>query len=111
METPQKVKRTQKVTAEEVAKDPKTALAQVANTAARPGVLTTEWWSVILAGAISSVMAIVGLPGGTATQVAGIVAPIVLALVYAFVRSQTKGALADALQAVFPQATSDPPGG
>src|SRR5262249_29954758 len=74
------------------------------NTVSRPGPLTTEWWTVLIAGAVSSVLAVVGLPGSAASQVAGIVAPIVIALVYAFTRSRTKGALADALKAIFPQA-------
>jgi hypothetical protein len=85
------------------------SLANMANTAARPGALTTEWWTVLIAGAASYVLAKIGLPGPTAAQVAGIAAPILLALVYAYVRARTKGALADALKAIFPQA-GDAPG-
>ena len=80
------------------------AVAQIANTVNWPGPLTTEWWSVLIAGGASSLAAAIGLPGPAAAQVAGIAAPIILALVYAFVRAQTKGALADALKAIFPQA-------
>jgi hypothetical protein len=92
------------LTADEVQKNPSAALAQISNTAARPGPLTTEWWTVLIAGAVSSVLALVGVPGSAAAQVAGIVAPIAIALVYAFVRAHTKDALADALKAIFPQA-------
>jgi hypothetical protein len=92
------------ITAESVEQNPYEAVAQITNAVTKPGALTTEWWSVIIAGAVSSVLAAVGVPGSSAAQVAGIVAPVVLALVYAFVRTQHKGTLADALQAVFPQA-------
>jgi hypothetical protein len=81
------------------------AMANAVNTASRPGPLTTEWWTVLVAGALSSTLSAVGLPGSAAAQVAAIVAPIVLALTYAFIRAQTKGSLASALTAVFPQAT------
>lgn len=85
---------------------PTEAVTRIANTINRPGPLTTEWWSVLIAGALSTVLAVIGLPGSAATQVAAIIAPIALALVYAYVRSRTKGALADALTAIFPQALS-----
>lgn len=85
-------------------KDRLAAIAQISNTVTRPGPLTTEWWTVVLAGAISAALALTGLPGSAAAQVAGIVAPILLALMYALVRSRTKGALAEVLQAIFPQA-------
>lgn len=81
-------------------------VTQLSNTVARPGALSTEWWTVLIAGAVSSALAVIGLPGSAAAQVAGIVAPILLALAYAFVRAHTKGALADALEAIFPQAGS-----
>lgn len=98
------VRKGRAITGESVKQNPYEAVAQISNAVTRPGPLTTEWWSVIMAGAVSSVLAAIGLPGSSAAQVAGIVAPVVLALVYAFVRTQHKGALADALQAVFPQA-------
>jgi hypothetical protein len=87
------------------------AIASLTNTVSRPGALTTEWWTVLVATALSTVLGIVGVNGSTATQIAATFAPIVLALAYAFVRAHTKGALADALSSVFPQATSNPPGG
>jgi hypothetical protein len=97
------------LTAEAVKANPSAAIAQISNTITRPGPLTMEWWSVLIAGAASAALAAAGLPGSSAAQVAGIAAPIILALVYAFVRAQTKGALADALKAIFPQATTAPP--
>jgi hypothetical protein len=87
------------------------AIANASNTVSRPGPLTTEWWTVLVATAVSAVLGVVGIKGSAGAQVATIVAPIVLALAYAFVRAHTKGALADALRAVFPQATTSPPGG
>jgi hypothetical protein len=80
------------------------AMANAINTASRSGPLTTEWWTVLLAGALSTTLGTLGLPGSAAAQVAAIAAPIVLALAYAFARAHTKGALASALTAVFPQA-------
>ena len=85
-------------------------VAQISNTVTRPGALTTEWWTVVIAGAASAGLALTGVPGSEAAQVAGIIAPIVLALVYVFVRTRTKGALADVLQAIFPQADAAPQG-
>jgi hypothetical protein len=81
-------------------------VAQIANTVTRPGALTTEWWTVVIAGVASAVLALTGIKGPEAAQIAGIIAPIALALVYVFVRTRTKGALADVLQAVFPQANA-----
>jgi hypothetical protein len=86
-------------------------VAQISNTVSRPGALTTEWWSIVIAGAASAGLALTGIPGSEAAQVAGIIAPIVLALVYVFVRTRTKGALAEVLHAVFPQADGPGPGG
>jgi hypothetical protein len=60
----------------------------------------------VLAGAVSALLAGFGGQGAAAAQVAAIVSPIVLAHAYAFIRSHTKGALAGALQAAFPQANS-----
>jgi len=91
------------------ATDQNPVVAQISNTVTRPGALTTEWWTVVIAGAVSTVLAVTGLPGSEAAQVAGIVAPILLALIYVFVRSRTKGALAEVLKAVFPQADDNPP--
>jgi hypothetical protein len=100
----------QPLTSEQIRTNPTAAVAQITNTVARPGPLTTEWWTILLAGAVSSVLALVGLPGSAATQIAGVVAPIAIALVYAYVRARTKGALADALEAIFPEAgTTTPP--
>lgn len=99
------------VTAEELQQNPLAGVAQISNTVTRPGALTTEWWSVVIAGVVSTVLALTGLPGSEAAQVAGIIAPILLAVIYVFVRSRTKGALAAVLQGVFPQADSPQPTG
>jgi len=87
------------------------AIANLSNTVSRPGPLTTEWWTVLVATGLTTLLGIVGVKGSTATQLAATVAPVVLALAYAFVRAHTKGALANALAAVFPQASSNPPEG
>lgn len=94
---------TQKVTQDQVNANPNSVLAQVANTVARPGVFTTEWWTVIIAGIASSIIGIFGVSSNTASQVTATIAPAALALIYAFVRSYTKGSLAGVLEAVFPQ--------
>ena len=83
------------------------AIAAIANTVARPGPLTTEWWTMLLGGGVSALLAQVHLPGGTAAQVSAIAAPVIVSLVYAFVRSHTKGALADILKELFPQAAAN----
>lgn len=97
----------EKVTPTSAAQNP--VVAQISNTVTRPGPLTSEWWTIVIAGAASTVLALTGLPGSDVAQVAGIVAPIVLALIYALVRLRTKGALAEVLQAVFPQADDPTP--
>src|ERR1700722_9753932 len=94
---------TQKVTKEDIKANPNSALAQVANTAARPGVLTTEWWTLVVAGIASSVIGAVGVSSNTATQIAAVIAPVAVGVIYAFTRAHTKGILADVLEAAFPQ--------
>ncbi len=84
--------------------DPNSSLSPITNTVARPGILTTEWWTLIVAGVTSAAIGIVGVSNNTATQIATTAAPVAVALIYAFVRGHTKGALADVLQAVFPEA-------
>jgi hypothetical protein len=84
------------------------SIVQMSNTVTRPGILTTEWWMGLIALGVSAALAVVGVSSSQAVEVAATVAPIVLALVYAFVRAHTKGGLADALQSIFPQATSNP---
>jgi hypothetical protein len=83
---------------------PTVALAQVANTISRPGVLTTEWWTLVISAVASATIGLVGVSSNTAAQFAGTIAPVAVALIYALVRAHTKGALADVLQAAFPAA-------
>jgi hypothetical protein len=87
------------------------AIAHLTNAVSRPGPLTTEWWTVLIATLLSTVLGVVGVTSNTATQIAATAAPIVLALAYAFTRAHTKSALATALSAIFPQASTNPPGG
>jgi hypothetical protein len=87
------------------------AIAHLTNTVSRPGPLTTEWWTVLIATTLSTVLGVVGVKGSAGTQIAATAAPVVLAVGYAFVRAHTKGVLAKALLAVFPQAASNPPSG
>jgi hypothetical protein len=68
------------------------------------GYLTTEWWTTITGGALSAVLALVHVGGSTATHVAAVVAPTVLAALYAITRTIHKSALASVLGDVFPQA-------
>ena len=88
----------------DVIASPNAALAPVANTVSRPGYLTTEWYTLIAAGVVSTLVGKLGVSSNSATQVAAVIAPIAVALIYALVRGHTKGALADVLQAAFPQA-------
>jgi hypothetical protein len=85
------------------------AIAHLTNAVSRPGPLTTEWWTVLIATTLSTVLGVVGVKGSTGTQIAATAAPVVLAIGYAFVRAHTKGVLAQALSAAFPQAASKPP--
>ena len=71
--------------------DPNSSLSPITNTVARPGILTTEWWTLIVAGVTSAAIGIVGVSNNTATQIATTAAPVAVALIYAFVRGHTKG--------------------
>jgi hypothetical protein len=82
------------------------ALAAASNSLARRGYLTTEWWTTIIGGALSAVLALVHVSGSNATHVAAVAAPALLAGLYAFTRTMHKSALATALGAVFPQAAA-----
>jgi hypothetical protein len=70
------------------------------------GYLTTEWWTTILGGALSAVLALVHVGGTTATHVAAVIAPAVLAALYAITRTMHKSQLASLLSDVFPQAAA-----
>lgn len=69
----------------------------------RRGYLTTEWWTTVVGGALTLMLAYVR-PGDTAApQTAAIIAPVVLAVAYSISRTMHKSALADVLQAALPQ--------
>jgi hypothetical protein len=70
------------------------------------GYLTTEWWTTILGGALSAVLALVHVGGTAATHVAAVIAPAVLAALYAITRTMHKSQLASLLSDVFPQAVA-----
>lgn len=80
------------------------ALAAVSETLARRGYLTTEWWTTIIGGAVSAVLALVHITGSSATHVVAVVSPALLAGLYAVSRTMHKSALASALSDLFPQA-------
>ncbi|MBV9311800.1 MAG: hypothetical protein JOZ73_13290 [Solirubrobacterales bacterium] len=68
------------------------------------GYLTTEWWTTIVAGALSAVLALVHVSGSSATHIVAVATPALLAAVYAIVRTMHKSALAATLRDAFPQA-------
>jgi hypothetical protein len=75
------------------------------------GYLTTEWWTTIVGGALSAVLAVVHISASSATHVVAVLAPALLAALYAITRTMHKSALASVLRDVFPQAAaaSTPP--
>ncbi len=79
-------------------------LQDIASAASRRGYLTTEWWTTVLAAVLSTVLGLVGLHGPAAAQAAGILAPVLVAAVYAFARTRHKSALAQLAALAFPQA-------
>lgn len=81
-------------------------LADVSNSLVARGRLTTEWWTTLIGGALSAVLALVHVHGSTGTQIVAIAAPALLAGVYAIVRTMHKSALASTLRDVFPQAAA-----
>jgi hypothetical protein len=81
------------------------ALNEVAKTLGRRGFFTTEWWTTIIGGALSAVLALVHVKGSGAEQAVAVLSPAVLAGLYAVTRTMHKSALAGALSDVFPQAS------
>ena len=82
----------------------------IASAVGRRGYLTTEWWTTVLAAVLSAVLGLVGLHGPAAAQAAAILAPVLVAAVYAFVRTQHKSALARLAALAVPQAQQRGPG-
>jgi hypothetical protein len=80
-------------------------LAAVSKQLLRRGYFTTEWWTTIIGGALSTVLALVHVKGSSATHVVAVVAPALLAGLYAITRTMHKSALATTLTELFPQAT------
>jgi hypothetical protein len=70
------------------------------------GYLTTEWWTTIVGGALSAVLAVVHINASSATHVVAVVAPALLAALYAISRTVHKSALASLLRDLFPQAAA-----
>ena len=83
-------------------------LALIADAVGRRGYLTTEWWTTVLAALLSAALGLVGLHGPAAAQVTGILAPVLVAGVYALVRTRHKSVLAQLAAAAFPQAQPGP---
>jgi hypothetical protein len=76
----------------------------VSDSLVRRGYLTTEWWTTMIGGAVSAILAVVHINASSATHVVAVVAPALLAALYAITRSMHKSAVASALGGVFPQA-------
>lgn len=75
----------------------------------RRGYLTTEWWTTVIGGALSAILAVVHINASSATHVAAVAAPALLAALYATTRTTQKSALASAIATVIPQATDGTP--
>jgi hypothetical protein len=88
---------------------PQQVLADVTDSLSRRGFFTSEWWTTVIGGALSAVLALLHVSSSSATHVAAVVAPAVLAGLYAVVRTVHKSQLAGALSDIFPQA-AQPPG-
>lgn len=73
------------------------AMLQAASNSLQHGYLTTEWWTTVTATALSATLALVGVSGSPAVQVASVLAPPVVAIVYAVARTVHKSALATAV--------------
>ena len=88
------------------------ALQAVSDSLVPRGYLTTEWWTTIVGGALSAVLAVVPISASSATHVVAVLAPALLAALYAIARTMHKSALASVLRDLFPQAAaaSAPPG-
>lgn len=82
------------------------ALQAISNSLLRRGYLTTEWWTTILGGALSAVLALLHIKASSATHVVAVVVPALLAALYAVTRTVHKAALASVLDEVFPQAVA-----
>jgi hypothetical protein len=80
-------------------------LASVSKQLLRRGYFTTEWWTTIIGGALSTVLALVHVNGSSATHVVAVAAPALLAGLYAITRTLHKSTLASTLTELFPQAT------
>jgi hypothetical protein len=83
-------------------------VTDVAESLSRRGFFTSEWWTTVIGGALSAVLALLHVSSSSATHVAAVVAPAVLAGLYAIVRTVHKSQLASALAGIFPQAAQSP---
>jgi hypothetical protein len=81
-------------------------LKDVSSSLLRRGYLTTEWWTTVIGGALSTLLALVHINASSATHVVAVAAPAVLAGLYALTRTMHKTALASALSDAFPQAAA-----
>ena len=80
-------------------------LDDVSKSLVRRGYFTTEWWTTIIGGGLSAVLALVHVSGSSATQVVAVAAPALLAGLYAITRTMHKTAIARSVSDLFPQAT------
>jgi hypothetical protein len=82
------------------------AIQAVSDSLVPRGYLTTEWWTTIVGGALSAVLAVIHISASSATHVVAVVAPALLAGLYAITRTMHKSALASLLRDLFPQAAA-----
>lgn len=85
------------------------ALNAMSTTLQRRGYLTTEWWTTVAAAGLSLLLAIVGVNGPVAFQITAVLAPVLVASIYAVVRTVHKSAMAKLLASdLLPASASDP---
>ncbi len=84
------------------------ALSAVSASLLRRGYLTTEFWITLIGAGLSSVLAVVKVPGATAAQVVAIGAPALLAATYAVVRTMHKSRVGRLVAYLLPQSDQNP---
>ena len=84
------------------------ALNAMSTALQRRGYLTTEWWTTIAAAGVSLLLAIVGVNGPVAFRVTAVLAPVLVAGIYAVARTAHKSAMAKLLaNDLLPASASD----
>ena len=84
------------------------AAGSISDTLTRRGFTTTEFWTTSIGFGLTALLALVGVPGSTTTQVVSLLAPTLLAGIYGAVRTMHKSNLSKLLGDIFPQSSDQP---